>query len=134
MGYPPMNRHVTSYIFRLLTLYYERACLILRSNKEYAGWGEIFDDQVLGSAILARLLHTGTTLNIKGACYRLKEKKRTGLLSRARTGDRLTRRKNDNREGLPVESHQTGVPARRHSLPSLHYRRAPRFIPSVCST
>lgn len=83
MGYLPMNRQEASFFFRLLTRRYERASLILTSNKSYADWGEIFNDQVLASAILDRLLHHATTLNIKGESYRLKEKKRAGLLGRA---------------------------------------------------
>lgn len=43
-------------------------------------WGEIFGDLVLAAAILDRLLHQATTLNIKGESYRLKEKRRAGQL------------------------------------------------------
>jgi hypothetical protein len=43
-------------------------------------WGEVFSDPVLATAILDRLLHYSTTLNIKGESYRLKEKRRAGLL------------------------------------------------------
>ena len=40
----------------------------------------MFGDPVLATAILDRLLHHATTLNIKGESYRLKEKRRAGLL------------------------------------------------------
>jgi DNA replication protein DnaC len=80
MGYLPMSRQEASFFFRLLSRRYERASLILTSNKSYADWGEIFGDQVLASAILDRLLHHATTLNIKGQSYRLKEKRKAGLL------------------------------------------------------
>jgi len=53
---------------------------IITSNKSFVDWGEIFNDQVLATAILDRLLHHCTTLNIKGESYRLKEKRKTGLL------------------------------------------------------
>lgn len=46
-------------------------------------WGEIFGDQVLATAILDRLLHHATTLNIKGESYRLKGKRKAGLLGKA---------------------------------------------------
>ena len=45
-------------------------------------WGEVFNDPVLATAILDRLLHYSTTLNIKGESYRLKEKRKAGLLGR----------------------------------------------------
>ena len=61
---------------------YERASLIVTSNKSFLDWGEVFSDPVLATAILDRLLHYATTLNIKGESYRLKEKRRAGLLGR----------------------------------------------------
>jgi hypothetical protein len=36
---------------------------------------------VLATAILDRLLHHSSTINIKGESFRLKEKRRAGLLS-----------------------------------------------------
>jgi len=83
MGYLPMSRQEASFFFRLLSRRYEKASLVLTSNKSYADWGEIFGDQVLAAAILDRLLHHATTLNIKGESYRLKEKRKAGLLGRA---------------------------------------------------
>jgi len=83
MGYLPMNREEAGLLFRLLTRRYERASLILTSNKSFVDWGEIFNDQVLATAILDRLLHHSSTLNIKGESYRLKEKRKAGLLGSA---------------------------------------------------
>jgi IstB-like ATP binding protein len=54
----------------------------MTSNKSFADWGEVFNDQVLATAILDRLLHHATTVNIKGDSYRLREKKKAGLLGR----------------------------------------------------
>ena len=62
---------------------YERASLIVTSNKTFMDWGEVFNDPVLATAILDRLLHNSTTLNIKGESYRLKEKRKAGLLGRS---------------------------------------------------
>jgi hypothetical protein len=58
---------------------YEKASTIITSNKGFVDWGEIFNDQVLATAILDRLLHHCTTLNIKGESYRLKEKRKAGI-------------------------------------------------------
>ncbi len=87
MGYLPMNREEASLFFRLITRRYERASLILTSNKSFVDWGEIFGDQVLATAILDRLLHHATTINIKGESYRLKEKRKAGLLDKSNTSD-----------------------------------------------
>jgi hypothetical protein len=53
--------------------------IILTSNRSYGEWGEIFADQVLAAAILDRLLHFSTTINIRGQSYRLREKRKSGL-------------------------------------------------------
>ena len=79
MGYLPMNRDEAGLFFRLLTRRYEKASTIITSNKSFVDWGEIFNDQVLATAILDRLLHHCTTLNIKGESYRLKEKRKAGM-------------------------------------------------------
>lgn len=81
IGYLPMNREEASLFFRLLSRRYEKASIILTSNKSFIDWGELFGDQVLATAILDRLLHHSTTINIKGESYRLKEKRKAGLLS-----------------------------------------------------
>jgi DNA replication protein DnaC len=82
LGYLPLSREEASLFFRLLVRRYERGSLIVTSNKSFADWGEVFNDQVLATAILDRLLHHATTLNIKGESYRLKEKRKAGLLGR----------------------------------------------------
>lgn len=82
IGYLPLSREEASLFFRLVVRRYERASLIVTSNKSFLDWGEVFNDHVLATAILDRLLHYSTTLNIKGESYRLKEKRRAGLLAR----------------------------------------------------
>jgi DNA replication protein DnaC len=57
--------------------------MILTSNQRFGDWGEIFGDAIIATALLDRLLHHSLTINIKGESYRLKEKKRAGLLAKA---------------------------------------------------
>lgn len=78
IGYLPMTREEASLFFRLINRRYERASTILTSNKSFMDWGEVFGDQVIATAILDRLLHHSTTLNIKGESYRLKGKRKAG--------------------------------------------------------
>lgn len=82
LGYLPLSREEASLFFRLLVRRYERGSLIVTSNKGFTDWGEVFNDHVLATAILDRLLHHATTLNIKGESYRLKDKRKAGLLGR----------------------------------------------------
>lgn len=82
LGDLPLSREEASLFFRLLVRRYECGSLIVTSNKSFADWGEVFNDHVLTTAILDRLPHHATTLNIKGESYRLREKKKAGLFGR----------------------------------------------------
>ncbi|EQD25367.1 MAG: IstB-like protein ATP-binding protein, partial [Leptospirillum sp. Group IV 'UBA BS'] len=84
IGYIPIDRLGANLFFQLISRRYERGSMILTSNQTYGNWGDIFGDPVIASAILDRVLHHATTVNIKGESYRLKEKKKAGLLSRTR--------------------------------------------------
>ena len=84
IGYLPLSREEASLFFRLLVRRSERAGMIIPSNKSFLDWGEVFNDHGLATAILDRLLHHATTLNIKGESYRLKEKRRAGLLGQVK--------------------------------------------------
>jgi len=85
IGYLPLSQLEASLFFRLVVRRYERASLIVTSNKSFLDWGEVFNDHVLATAVLDRLLHHATTLNIKGESYRLKEKRKAGLLGRSKS-------------------------------------------------
>jgi len=87
IGYLPLSQQEANLFFRLVVRRYERASMIITSNKSFLDWGETFNDPVLATAILDRLLHYSSTLNIKGESYRLKEKRRAGLLNRQSLAD-----------------------------------------------
>ena len=80
MGYLPLDEIGATLLFQLISARYERGSIVLTSNKSYGEWGSIFGDPVLAAAILDRLLHHSTTINIRGESYRLKERKKAGLL------------------------------------------------------
>ena len=81
IGYMPLSREDASLLFRLVARRYEKASMILTSNKSFVDWGGIFSDAVLATATLDRLLHHSTTINIKGESYRLMSKRKAGMLS-----------------------------------------------------
>ena len=81
VGYVPLDRVVSHFIFTLVCRRYEKGAMIWTSNKGFAEWAGVFGgDEVLTAAILDRLLHHGTVVNIRGRSYRLKEKLRGGIL------------------------------------------------------
>ena len=82
IGYLPLDRTGANLLFQLVARRYERGSIIITSNQSLTGWGEVFGDAIIATAILDRLLHHSTTLNIKGESYRLREKRKAGLLGR----------------------------------------------------
>jgi DNA replication protein DnaC len=80
MGYLPLDDMGATIFFQLVSARYERGSIILTSNKSYGEWDSIFGDPIIATAILDRLLHHSTTINIRGESYRLKDRRRAGLL------------------------------------------------------
>src|SRR6201993_5091127 len=80
MGYLPLDDLGATIFFQLVSARYERGSIILTSNKSYGEWGSIFGDPIIATAILDRLLHHSTTINIRGESYRLKERRKAGLI------------------------------------------------------
>ncbi|HIH94899.1 TPA: ATP-binding protein, partial [Methanosarcina acetivorans] len=81
MGYLPFDEEGAHCLFQLISRRYEKSSTIFTSNKSYGEWGEIFKDQVIAAAVLDRILHHCTTINIRGESYRLKERKKHGIKS-----------------------------------------------------
>ena len=69
--------------FQLVARRYERGSMLITTNQLVTQWGAVFGDDVLAAAILDRLLHHSHTLMIQGESYRLRQKKKAGLLGRA---------------------------------------------------
>ena len=83
IGYVPVDTHGAHLLFQIISRRYEHSSIILTSNRGFGHWDEIFGDTIIATAILDRLLHHSTVINIKGKSYRLREKKRAGLLKGA---------------------------------------------------
>jgi len=80
IGYLPFGSDAAYCFFQLICTRYENRSVIFTSNKSYSQWGEIFQDPVIASAILDRILHHCTTVNIKGDSYRMKKRLKTGTV------------------------------------------------------
>jgi DNA replication protein DnaC len=81
IGFLPLDAHQANLLFQVVSRRYEQGSIILTSNKSYGEWAEVFSgDAVIAAAILDRLLHHSTTITIKGESYRLKDKKKAGLM------------------------------------------------------
>lgn len=60
---------------------YERGSMILTSNLMFGGWDSAFaGDGVLTGAMLDRILHHSIVVNINGESFRLKDKRKAGIV------------------------------------------------------
>src|ERR1700712_4118327 len=54
VGYIPFEAEAANLFFQLVSSRYERASLIVTSNKPFGRWGEVFGDDVVAAAMIAR--------------------------------------------------------------------------------
>src|SRR5262245_21369325 len=73
IGYLPVIPGGGNLFFQLVNARYERAAMILTSNRGFAEWGEVFGDPVVATALLDRLLHHAVVIQIEGSSYRLRQ-------------------------------------------------------------
>jgi len=74
IGYLPVDKQGANLFFQLIAKRYEKHSTIITTNQSFSKWGEVFNDNVIANAILDRLLHHSTIINIKGTSYRIKDK------------------------------------------------------------
>lgn len=74
-GYQQLDRDEANLFFRVVNYRYTKGSSVaITTNKGIASWPSVLaEDEVLAGAILDRLLHNATVLNIQGRSYRLKE-------------------------------------------------------------
>ena len=74
VGYIPFEAEAANLFFQLISARYERASLIVTSNKAFGRWGEVFGDEVVAAAMIDRLVHHAEVIALKGDSYRLKDR------------------------------------------------------------
>jgi len=83
IGYLPMGREQANLFFQVVSKRYERGAMILTSNLTFGSWDQAFaGEAVLTAAMLDRLLHHATVVQISGESYRLKDKRRAGVMDK----------------------------------------------------
>jgi DNA replication protein DnaC len=83
LGYLPFEANAAHLFFQLVSRRYERGSMLVTSNRSVAEWGTVFGDAVVATAILDRLLHHSHVITIRGDSYRLRSKRRAGLVNQA---------------------------------------------------
>lgn len=85
VGYLPMDRRAAHAFFQVVDRRNQSGgSICLTTNRSFASWGEIFEDEVVATAILDRLLGNAVVLNIRGESYRMRKHKK--LIEEARKG------------------------------------------------
>ncbi|MBO3084106.1 IS21-like element helper ATPase IstB [Cellulomonas fengjieae] len=74
VGYIPFEPEAANLFFQLVSARYERASLIVTSNKPFGRWGEVFGDDTVAAAMIDRLVHHADVIALKGDSYRLKNR------------------------------------------------------------
>ena len=81
IGYLPLSREQANLFFQIVERRYERGAMMLTSNLTFGSWDSAFaGDSVLTAAMLDRVLHHSIIISINGESYRLKDKRKAGLL------------------------------------------------------
>lgn len=73
IGYLPITKEEANMFFQLIAKRYENKSTIITTNQPFSKWGEVFGDATIAAAIVDRLVHHSTIINIKGKSYRIKD-------------------------------------------------------------
>lgn len=88
IGYLPMTKEQANLFFQVVAKRYEKGSLILTSNLSFGQWDETFaGNTALTSAMLDRVLHHAHVIQIKGESFRLKEKRKAGIIKQQVTNN-----------------------------------------------
>ncbi|MFN7095160.1 MAG: ATP-binding protein, partial [Burkholderiales bacterium] len=82
IGYLPFGREEANHFFQVIAKRYEKGSIIVTSNLPFSQWHSAFaHDATLTAAMLDRLLHHSHLIQIQGDSYRLKEKRKAGIIT-----------------------------------------------------
>lgn len=73
IGFLPISKDDANIFFQLIAKRYEKKSTIITTNIPFSKWGETFNDSVIATAILDRLLHHSHIFQIDGPSYRTKD-------------------------------------------------------------
>lgn len=83
LGYLPLDREQAHDLFQVVAKRYEHGSIVLTSNLNFGQWDQtLAGDGALAAALLDRLLHHAHVVAINGESYRLKDKRKAGLVER----------------------------------------------------
>ena len=66
VGYIPFEPEAANLFFQLVSSRYERASVIVTSNRPFGRWGEVFGDATVAAAMIDRLVHHAEIVSLEG--------------------------------------------------------------------
>ncbi len=78
LGFKKLPLYSADDFFEIISKRHEKGSVIITTNKSFENWGDIFQDHILASAILDRIVHYSTIIKINGPSYRAKDIKKGG--------------------------------------------------------
>jgi DNA replication protein DnaC len=73
LGFLPVDRTGADLLFQVVSNRYETGSVVITTNRAFRDWGAILNnDNTLASALIDRLVHHGTLVQVKGDSYRVK--------------------------------------------------------------
>jgi DNA replication protein DnaC len=74
VGYILFEAEAANMFFQLVSVRYERARVIVSSDKPSGRWGEVFGVATVAAAMIDRLVHHAAVVSLKGDSYQLKDR------------------------------------------------------------
>ena len=75
-GLYPLTPQSAQDLYEIIAERYERASIIITSNRAFEEWAEVFGNDLLASAALDRLTHHTHTLTIRVSSYRQRQRRK----------------------------------------------------------
>ncbi len=72
LGYLPITEHGADLLFQAFSERHERASTIVNTNLPFEDWSQVFQTERLAVAMLDRITHNATILEMNGPSYRLR--------------------------------------------------------------
>lgn len=76
LGYLTLDQKSSNLLFQVLAQRYEVRSTIVTSNLEFSKWPDFIGDPLLANALVDRLVHRSTVLNMNGEGYRLRDRRK----------------------------------------------------------
>lgn len=74
LGYRSMAEQTVEDFFEIVSKRYEKGSIIITSNRPMHQWDSVFIDKTLTTAVVDRLMHHCSVIEIKGESYRVKKR------------------------------------------------------------